>query len=75
MEAAVGGRQAHGPDEVAEGDGLRQPQQADVVVRGPGVVVGVVDDLGHAAAHLVGVGALLLLAAQEQRHRAGGDAG
>lgn len=71
MEGAVGGRQTRRQDEVIEGDGSVQPQQADVVVRGGGVVVGVVDDLRHAATHLVGVGALLLLAAQEQRQGVG----
>lgn len=71
MEGAAVGRQAHRQDEVVEGDGLRQPQQADVVVRGVGVVVGMVDDLRHAATHFVGVSALLLLAAQKQRQGAG----
>lgn len=75
MTGAACGRQTHRQDVVGESDGLRQLQQADVVVGGSGVVVGMVDDLRHAAAHFVGVRALLLLAAQVQRQGAGGGAG
>lgn len=75
VEGALGGRQTRRQDEVGEGDGRREPQQADVVVRGGAVIVGMVDDLRHRATHLVGVGALLLLAAQEDRQGAGADPG
>lgn len=75
VEGAVGGCQTHRQDEIVEGDGRRQLQQADVVVRVAGVVVGMVDDLRYGARHLVGVSALLLLAAQVQRQGAGYRAG
>lgn len=63
-ENAVGRRQANRNDEVGEGDGGGEPQQADVVVEGVIVVVRVTDDLGHAFGHLVGVDGQLSQPAQ-----------
>lgn len=73
MDGAPGGRQAHRADVVGEGDRRGQPQEGHVVVEGVSVVVGVVDDLGHAPHHLVGVEALLALPAQVDGHSAGGE--
>lgn len=58
-EVAAARRQAHGDDEVGEGDGGGELQQADVVVEGDAVVVGVADDAGHGPGLLVGVEGLL----------------
>lgn len=72
MDGAPEGRQAHRPDVIGDGDRRGQPQEGHVVVEGVAVVVGVVDDLGHAPLLLVGVGALLTLPAQVDGHGAGG---
>lgn len=51
--------QTHRSDVVGEVHWRGQLQQADVIVEGLGVVVGISDDLGHCAGHLVGVQRLL----------------
>lgn len=47
--------QAHWSDVVGEVHCRGQLQQADVIVEGLGVVVGMPDDLGHFAGLLIGV--------------------
>lgn len=70
---AAGGGQADGPDEVGVGEAGGELQQADVVVLGLAVVVGVVDDLGHAPGLLVGVKKLLLVASEVHGDLRGAD--
>lgn len=73
VEGAPGGRQAHRLDVRGKSHLWWESQQGDVVVKGPGDVVRMIDDLRYAQRHLVGVGPLLALTAQIHRHAAGRD--
>lgn len=55
VEGAVWGSQADGQDVAGEVHRRGELQQADVVVKGSGVVVGMSSDLLHRSRHLVGV--------------------
>lgn len=57
--------QADGSDEVSEIDRAAQLHEGNVVVKRGGVVVGMDNDLGHTALHLICIGAILSLSSQE----------